>query len=65
MEPNDIDHLEDTPELDVRRLKRMLEARAHATREFQRVKTAMLGYGAAALRSRSPSPPLPQGGGSN
>ena len=50
MEPNDTDHLDEATDLDVRRLKRMLEARAHATSEFQRVKSAMLGYGAAALR---------------
>lgn len=53
MEPNDTDHLEDAADLDVRRLKRILEARAVATREFQRVKTAMLGYGAAILRRAS------------
>jgi hypothetical protein len=55
MEPNDTDHLEETTDLDVRRLKRLLEARANATREFQRVKTAMLGYGAATLRPQRDS----------
>jgi hypothetical protein len=53
MEPNDTDHLDEAPDLDVRRLKRMLEDRADATSEFQRVKTAMLGYGAATLRRAS------------
>jgi hypothetical protein len=56
MEPND-DHLDETSDLDVRRLKRLLEARADATSEFQRVKTAMLGYGAAILRRTSPTKP--------
>lgn len=42
MEANDTDHLEEDADLDVRRLKRMLEARADATSEFQRVKNAML-----------------------
>jgi hypothetical protein len=56
MEPND-DHLDETSDLDVGRLKRLLEARAKATREFQRVKTAMLGYGAAILRRTSATKP--------
>jgi hypothetical protein len=53
MEPNDADQLDEATDLDVRRLKRMLEDRADATSEFQRVKSAMLGYGAAALRRAS------------
>jgi hypothetical protein len=55
MDTHDTDHLEEAADLDVRRLKRMLAARADATSEFQRVKTAMLGYGAAALRPATAS----------
>ena len=52
MEPHETDPLDEAADLDVRHLKRMLEARADATSEFQRVKSAMLGYGAAAPRPR-------------
>jgi hypothetical protein len=45
MEPIDGDQYEEAADLDVRRLKRMLEKRDDATREFQRVKAAILGYG--------------------
>jgi hypothetical protein len=59
MDTNDTDHLEEAADLDVRRLKRLLAARADATSEFQRVKMAMLGNDAAALRRPPPGPAIP------
>jgi hypothetical protein len=59
MDTNDTDHLEEAADLDVRRLKRLLAARADATSEFQRVKMAMLGDGVAALRRPPPGPAIP------
>jgi hypothetical protein len=50
MEPIDGDQYEEAADLDVRRLKRMLEKRDDATREFRRVKAAILGCGNANLQ---------------
>jgi hypothetical protein len=50
MEPIDIDACEETVEVDLPRLKRILAARDDATREFQRVKNAILRCGNSALR---------------
>jgi hypothetical protein len=56
MEPNDTDHLDEAADNDVRRLKRMLEARASATQEFQRVKNAMLTRSYGFRSGRQPPP---------
>ena len=54
MEPVEIEQLEETAGLDVRRFKRLLEERDDAMREFRRVKTALL------ARACEPRRPLPR-----